>query len=108
VMYAGRIIESGSAADVLLRPTHPYTQALLSSVPTNVSAPRAPLTVIKGMPPSLFARGDGCAFAPRCGLAQDQCLSVVPTMVSVRPGHQAACHVTAPSRSTAAPTGQSK
>jgi peptide/nickel transport system ATP-binding protein len=96
VMYAGRIIESGPAVDVLLRPIHPYTRALLASTPTNAAGPRATLTVIRGMPPALTDRGAGCAFAPRCDLAQDICLSLTPAMVSVRPGHQAACHVTAP------------
>ena len=108
VMYAGRIIESGPAVEVLRRPIHPYTQALLASVPTNAPGPRAALTVIRGMPPALTARGGGCAFAPRCDLVQDVCLSEVPAMVSVRLGHQGACHVTAPAHATHDSLGEPK
>jgi peptide/nickel transport system ATP-binding protein len=72
VMYAGRIVESGSVADVLERPMHPYTRGLIKSVPSrNRRGER--LAQIPGMTPSLTGMPAGCAFRPRCSRATDMC-----------------------------------
>jgi peptide/nickel transport system ATP-binding protein len=88
VMYAGRIVEAGPAATLFGRPLHPYTQGLLASVP----APEGgrPLTGIPGQQPPPGHRGPGCAFAPRCGLALDQCRARVPEPAPVA-GRTVAC-----------------
>jgi peptide/nickel transport system ATP-binding protein len=77
VMYAGRIVESGSVADVLERPMHPYTRGLIKSVPSrNRRGER--LAQIPGMTPSLTALPAGCAFRPRCSRATDLCGADIP------------------------------
>jgi oligopeptide/dipeptide ABC transporter ATP-binding protein len=77
-MYAGRIVEHGSCADVLTRPAHPYTQGLLDSVPSrNVRGAR--LRQIPGMTPSLAHLPEGCAFRERCNRADARC-AVAPDM----------------------------
>jgi oligopeptide/dipeptide ABC transporter ATP-binding protein len=98
VMYAGRIVEYGTAAEVLHTPRHPYTAALLASMPRLGHAGEE-LYTISGTPPSLRAMPDGCAFAPRCSFAQETCTGAVPPLLPVaaaatdRPsGHAAACH----------------
>ena len=75
VMYAGKIVEQGLAADVLYAPRHPYTQGLLDSVPAN-NLGRARLRQIPGMTPSLARLPQGCSFRERCGRADSKCLSV--------------------------------
>ncbi|MEN9762435.1 MAG: hypothetical protein RI906_2261 [Pseudomonadota bacterium] len=77
VMYAGRIVEQGSASDVLDSPAHPYTQGLLDSVPSN-SQPGRRLVQIPGATPSLASLGRACAFAPRCRYVQDACSQLPP------------------------------
>ncbi len=72
VMYAGRIVESGSVDDVLDRPMHPYTRGLLDSVPSR-NTPGRPLAQIRGMTPSLLQLGEGCAFRERCMRTIDNC-----------------------------------
>ena len=77
VMYAGRIVESGSVADVLERPMHPYTRGLIESVPSHNRRGER-LTQIPGMTPSLTALPAGCAFRPRCSRATDLCGAGIP------------------------------
>jgi peptide/nickel transport system ATP-binding protein len=77
VMYAGRIVESGTVAEVLDDPRHPYTRGLLDSVP-DVGVRGQRLAQIDGMAPRLDSRPAGCAFAPRCSRASDPCRSADP------------------------------
>ena len=72
VMYAGRIVESGSVDEILAHPMHPYTRGLLDSVPSR-NVPGRPLAQIPGMTPSLLDLADGCAFRERCARASDLC-----------------------------------
>jgi peptide/nickel transport system ATP-binding protein len=74
VMYAGQVVETGSAADIFARPSHPYTRGLLACIPVPGRARRgAPLGTIPGMVPSLIGETQGCAFAGRCRYAIDAC-----------------------------------
>jgi oligopeptide/dipeptide ABC transporter ATP-binding protein len=96
VMYAGRKVEEASAEDLFECPGHPYTKGLLGSIPNvevaaHTRSRRARLTEIKGMVPSLSGLPHGCTFAPRCGLASDQCRVAYPPLVQYRPGHWVAC-----------------
>ncbi|MCB8838346.1 ABC transporter ATP-binding protein [Aurantimonas sp. VKM B-3413] len=90
VMYAGRIVESGSVADVFAEPHHPYTRGLLGSVPRG-GAERTMLTSIEGTPPSLAAIPPGCAFAPRCGFATARCREERPVLDPFAPGRMVSC-----------------
>jgi peptide/nickel transport system ATP-binding protein len=95
VMYAGRAVEYGPAAEVLAAPAHPYTAGLLASVPSLKGDADADLVPIPGSPPSLITPPAGCAFHPRCpielGLGSP-CRTVVPELRAVA-GHPVACHV---------------
>jgi len=77
VMYAGRIVESGPVDEVLDRPMHPYTRALIDSVPSR-NTPGRPLAQIRGMAPSPLALDEGCAFRERCARAIDACRAAPP------------------------------
>jgi len=91
VMYAGRIIESGNAEDIYHNPKHPYTLALLRSVP-RMDQPRGEkLQPVGGQPPDLTKLDAGCAFRPRCVFAVDKCATAAPSLEEVGPGHISAC-----------------
>ena len=93
VMYAGRIVEAGTRDQVLFAPQHPYTRALLASVPRVDGPPRERLPAIAGSPLTGVDRPPGCAFAPRCGFAHDACTSAVPALAQRhgKPGQLDAC-----------------
>jgi oligopeptide/dipeptide ABC transporter ATP-binding protein len=92
VMYAGRVAEDGRTRDVLRRPLHPYTSALLATRP-RLDRERAPLEAIAGVPPDLSELPDECAFLPRCRKAVLACrTSPSPPLVELAPGQQAACY----------------
>ncbi|KRB58397.1 peptide ABC transporter ATP-binding protein [Rhizobium sp. Root708] len=94
VMYLGRIVEEASSDVIFRSPVHPYTRALVSSVPR----PGTPLqgrTILQGEPPNPANRPSGCAFHPRCPLARDRCRVEAPELKSIGDGRTAACHVTA-------------
>ena len=89
VMYLGRIVEEGTAAEVLGQPRHPYTRALLASVPrldARGAAPAAP-----GEPPNPAAPPPGCAFHPRCPLAINACREALPPLTDLGDGHLVRC-----------------
>ena len=94
IFYAGRVVESGLREDVLQRPRHPYTRALLDALPHPEAPKEQDLVAIGGAPPSPGRIPAGCAFHPRCAFAIDECLSVVPPLLPVDGGaRKLACHV---------------
>jgi len=93
VMYAGKIIERGSAREIYKNPRHPYTLGLLASVPRLDEPRKAQLEPIEGQPPDLLALPQGCAFRARCKYAIDRCAVEVPPLLQVADGHTAACFV---------------
>jgi oligopeptide transport system ATP-binding protein len=90
VMYAGRVVESASTRDLFRAPKHPYTKALLESLPA-ASDKGQTLRSIPGMPPDLTALPDACAFAPRCNYAAEICLQSRPPLIEIAPRHATAC-----------------
>jgi oligopeptide/dipeptide ABC transporter ATP-binding protein len=92
VMYLGKIVERGSAAEVLNDPQHPYTKALLSSVlPAHPDQPKRRIK-LRGLPPSPIDPPSGCVFRTRCPEAQPLCASQVPAPRRGSSGSVAACH----------------
>jgi peptide/nickel transport system ATP-binding protein len=91
VMYMGNIVESGSVGDVLRRPTHPYTKALLDSVPVLGRGKDQNIQPIKGSTPDPYDRPIGCQFAPRCNWADQSC-EVMPEISNVTSTHEVRCH----------------
>ena len=96
VMYAGRIVECGPVQKIFENPSHPYTQALIASVPKMTGA-RGRLTTIDGQPPSLMNLPPGCRFAPRCAHADDRCRKEYPGTYMIGSDHTADCWRLAPS-----------
>ncbi|MGE5512969.1 MAG: dipeptide ABC transporter ATP-binding protein [Bacteroidota bacterium] len=90
VMYAARLVESGTAERVFGRPLHPYARGLLSAVPRLDQGRASKLATIEGSPPNLLNPPEGCRFRPRCRYAIDAC-QAVPPFVEVEDGHFAAC-----------------
>jgi len=90
VMYAGKVVETGPVHDLFERPAHPYTVGLLTSIPRAESGER--LVPIPGQPPDLARIPKGCAFHPRCPLAQDVCRAKTPALRSFAARRTSACH----------------
>jgi len=90
VMYAGRVVERGPVADVFASPQHPYTEALLDSIPLLGMRYSTPLRAIRGVVPSPLEWPTGCRFAPRCDYAFDRCVTEDPPLLPVPP-QESAC-----------------
>lgn len=93
VMYLGRIVESASSDEIYHHTLHPYTQALISSIPIADTNSHGDRIVLKGEFPSPVDPPTGCPFHPRCPRAMDKCKSCVPEMKEVTKGHMVACHI---------------
>ncbi len=91
VMYAGRIVESGTTKEIYARPRHPYTVGLLNSVPRMNMAQGERLVPIVGQPPDLTRLDAGCAYRPRCNWAADQCAMSIPEIQSIGTNQHSAC-----------------
>ncbi len=91
VMYMGNIVESGSAEQVMASPAHPYTKALLESIPVLGKGKNQKLEPIRGTTPDPYDRPKGCQFAPRCDYATDGCAVQMPSETIVEDGHMVRC-----------------
>lgn len=94
VMYAGKVVESGPVVDILTRPAHPYTQALLRARPRLGDGRSVRLTAIGGQPPDHAHAAAGCSFHPRCARGEGELICQVerPVLLEAGRGHRAACH----------------
>ena len=103
VMYGGRVVESGPVTKIFNAPEHPYTEALLSSIP-RMGDGRDRLTAIDGQPPDLAAMPPGCSFHPRCVRAIERCREEAPPAFTLAQGHTSRCWLSdlAVSRASAA------
>jgi len=91
VLYAGRIVESGHASELLAHPHHPYTRALLDALPRRAH-PGSALAAVPGSVPTALEEPPGCAFGPRCPRAAAECTVAPPPLVPVAPGRDVACY----------------
>ena len=92
VMYASKVVEHASTAELFASPLHPYTHGLLTSVPTLGMSREQELNVIPGQVPNPLHFPTGCRFHPRCPVAEQRCKEEEPLLREVKPGHWAACH----------------
>jgi oligopeptide/dipeptide ABC transporter ATP-binding protein len=92
IMYLGKIFEIGPAHDVAFNSYHPYTQALISAVPSGNPTVKRRSDSLKGEPPSPINVPSGCAFHPRCPFAQEVCLRKIPKDRDMGNGHFVSCH----------------
>jgi oligopeptide/dipeptide ABC transporter ATP-binding protein len=106
VMYAGRVVEQGPVREIFSRPAHPYSQALLGSIPRMTDSHER-LTAIDGQPPDLASLPAGCAFAPRCPMAMDRCRAEAPPEFAVGDGRTARCWLVAMDAGAEAPSKRS-
>ena len=90
VMYAGMIVETALANQLISNPLHPYTKGLISALPSRNSIPKSILPTITGIPPNRFGLFDGCPFCSRCSYSVDKCKRFVPPMVSLE-NHTVCC-----------------
>jgi oligopeptide/dipeptide ABC transporter ATP-binding protein len=92
VMYVGKIVEMADTDTLLHRPLHPYTEALLSSIPPTDPDIQVKRIKLQGEVPSPANPPSGCIFHPRCGYAKPECSQKVPELVELEPGHFVSCH----------------
>jgi peptide/nickel transport system ATP-binding protein len=92
VMYAGRIVERGAVGNILWHPVHEYTKGLIGSIPSRRSK-GAPLPSIRGRVPTLEEEKPGCAFAPRCPTATEQCFCAFPDELALSEFHRVNCYL---------------
>ena len=92
VMYMGNVIESGTAREVLKNPKHPYTKALLASIPVLGRGKDQQINPIRGMTPNPYNRPKGCQFEPRCDFACDKCKECMPDETMLDGTHMVRCH----------------
>lgn len=92
VMYLGKIVETGTCEQIYSYPRHPYTRALLSSVPIPDPRKQQDRILLKGDVPSPINPPRGCHFNPRCSYASDRCLQLYPSKTNLGQGHQVSCH----------------
>lgn len=90
VLYAGRVCETADTKTIFYNPKHPYTQALLTAVPSLILKTKK-LAVIPGSIPNLIKPPTGCRFHPRCEYAQKYCTEKIPDLIEIEPGHKVAC-----------------
>ena len=95
VLYGGRLCELGSVSQLFYEPSHPYTEGLLSAVPSMDSDKTAPLRSIEGSPVSVFDPPKGCPFAARCSKATERCFTELPKAAELAPGHISSCFLSA-------------
>jgi oligopeptide transport system ATP-binding protein len=91
VMYLGEIVEEAETEEVFAQPKHPYTQALLASIPIPIPRAKRDRVRLKGDAPTLVTPPEGCHFQTRCPIAVQECLTNRPPLVEIRPGHRVAC-----------------
>jgi oligopeptide/dipeptide ABC transporter ATP-binding protein len=91
IMYGGHLMEMAPARDIFKAPRHPYTQALIASIPSPKS--KKPPLSLPGLPPRLINPPAGCVFHPRCPKARPVCQQTAPVMRELAPGQLAACHL---------------
>jgi oligopeptide/dipeptide ABC transporter ATP-binding protein len=92
VMYLGKLVELGSTEQVVTRPRHPYTQALLSAVPIPKPGFKKQRTILTGDVPNPINPPSGCRFRTRCPIARENCGDAIPVLSEVEPGHWVACY----------------
>jgi oligopeptide/dipeptide ABC transporter ATP-binding protein len=92
VMYAGTVVESGPVKEIFNNPRHPYTEALMYSIPP-LHTPPERLVTIKGVPPLVMSNVRDCPFHPRCNRRIERCVEERPPLLELVPGHGCACWV---------------
>jgi peptide/nickel transport system ATP-binding protein len=92
VMYAGQIVEEAPVLELFMNPKHPYTTALLKTMP-NLDTDVKRLPSIPGTVPPAYALPEGCRFAPRCPFAMEQCHEVLPEVIHIQDEHKVRCHL---------------
>jgi len=93
VMYAGRVVETGTLEEIFFHAKHPYTQALLAATPHNDSNQQGRMQAIPGQPPDPMHLPSGCAFNPRCSFAEDNCFKEMPEEKTLSHTHHVVCHM---------------
>jgi len=93
VMYAGKVVEEATVAELFANPRHPYTQGLIRSIPRIdlAATHKVRLEAIPGTVPKLIEPAEGCRFTARCKFAQAECRSATPPLRALTPGHKVAC-----------------